>query len=407
MTEMCGYYESISGFRYWDVKAWKQYIQQNIAPLYSITTTLLEVRDELAPYTGNSFGVITNSRRELLPFLAGGIKDGDYSKYSLAKLTRLIYGLYVDPREFSSAVSSLGEEGLSEVVVKAEEKESSVFLRLISGLNRLSGNVLELADIGPSEISIPSSGEIIKQPEKILDVLKEFYRFSISFSANHNYYTFFIVSTRGTHWKALREGYHKLEENLDEIKEFLGLEEIFIPETGKEDVQRDYTIWSHSRGEIAESIYSMQIGLWGRFNFEVETEINKPIEDALRYITKNPEDLAKGHIRLVKDALGDPREIHIGNERFYPKDSYDLKIEGLWITDWPNETLISSVSATSAARDVLKREHSKPKLSFIEFLDQLGPYLFTGYGEISRHPKHKEHLKYYGNIPMNAVWWLG
>jgi len=407
---MCGYYESISGFRYWDVKAWKQYIQQNIAPLYSITTTLLEVRDEFTPYIGNSLDVIANSRRELLPFLAGGIKDGDYSKYSLAKLTRLIHGLYVDPREFSSAVSSLGEEGLSEIVVKAEKKENSVFLRLISGINRLSGHVLELTDIGSSEISIHSSDEIIKQPEKILDVLKEFYRFSISLSANHNYYTFFIVSTRGTHWRVLREGYHKLEENLDEIKEFLGLEEIFIPETGKEDVQRDYTIWSHSGDSIADSIYSMQIGLWGRFNFEVVTGINKPIEDALRYITKNPEDLAKGHIRLVKDALGDPREMHIGNERFYPKDSYDLKIGGLWITDWPNETLISDAkftNATGVARDVIISEHSKPKLSFIEFLDQLGPYLFTGYGEISRHPKHKEHLRYYGNIPMNAVWWLG
>ncbi len=158
-------------------------------------------------------------------------------------------------------------------MVKAEKKENSVFLRLINGLNRLSGHVLELADIDPLEISIPPSDEIIKQPEKILDVLKEFYRFSISLSANHNYYTFFIVSNRGTHWRALREGYHKLEENLGEIKGFLGLEEIFIPETGKEDVQKDYTIWSHSRDSIADSIYWMQFGLWGRFNFE--TVINK------------------------------------------------------------------------------------------------------------------------------------
>ncbi|WP_297420835.1 hypothetical protein [Thermococcus sp.] len=86
----------------------------------------------------------------------------------------------------------------------------------------------------------------------------------------------------------------------------------------------------------------------------------------------------------MKEALGSLDELRIGNEWFYSKNTYDLKIDGLWVT-----------------------MRSNTKLSLIEFLDRIGPYLFTGYGEISRHPKHKGYLRYYGNIPMNAVWWLG
>ncbi len=402
---MCGHYESIPGFRYWEVEAWKQYIQENVAPIYSITTTLLDVRRELAPYINHSLDILANSKEELLHFLVGGIKDRDYTKYSLARLTRLLLGIYVDPSEFSNAVSNLGEEGLMEVTIREEKRDDAVFFQLINGLNKLSEHVLELAEIEPMNISIPSD-EVISNPNQLLEVLKEFYKSCISLSTNHNYYTFFIVSTRGTHWKFLREGYKKLDGSMGELKEFLGLGELFIPETDKKDIQRDYTIWGHAPESIADSIFLIQLGLWGRFNFRNVLKTNKAIEEALKYITPKPEDLTESYVRLVRENVPNLEQISIGNEKFYPKDTYRLEIEGLWVVRWPDETYINSVDSYSK-RYATERESRKPKLSLVEFLDKIGPYLFTGYSEIAKHPKYNRYLMYYGNIPMNAVWWLG
>lgn len=402
---MCGYYESVPRFRYWDVEAWKQYIQEYVAPIYSATTALLDVRHELAPYLNHSLDTLANSKKELLPFLIGGIKDGEYTKYSLARLIRLLFGIYVDPFEFSNAVTNLGEEGLKEVMIKEEKRDDAVFFRFINGLHKLSENVLELADIKPTNIPV-ASDNVTSNPNRLLDVLTELYKSCVSISANHNYYTFFIVSTRGTHWRFLREGYKKLEENVDELRGFLGLDELFIPETDKKDIQRDYTIWSHAPGSIADNIFWIQIGLWGRFNFGNFLKTNKVIEDALKYITPKPEDLAESYIRLVKENVPNLEQISIGNEKFYPKDTYRLEIEGLWVVRWPNETYLNSVDNYSK-RYATERESRKPKLSLIEFLDKIGPYLFVGYAEIAKHPKYEGYLRYYGNIPMNAVWWLG
>lgn len=133
---MCGYYESVPRFRYWDVEAWKQYIQEYVAPIYSATTALLDVRHELAPYLNHSLDTLANSKKELLPFLIGGIKDGEYTKYSLARLIRLLFGIYVDPFEFSNAVTNLGEEGLKEVMIKEEKRDDAVFFRFINGLHK-------------------------------------------------------------------------------------------------------------------------------------------------------------------------------------------------------------------------------------------------------------------------------
>ncbi len=402
---MCGYYESIPGFRYWDVEAWKQYIQEYVAPIYSVATVLLDVRHELAPYLNHSLDTLANSKKELLPFLIGGIKEGEYTKYSLARLIRLLFGIYVDSLEFSNALANLGKEGLKDVTIKAEKKDDAVFFRFINGLNKLSENVLELADVEPTNIPIASE-EVISNPGRLLDVLTEFYKSCVSISANHNYYTFFIVSTRGTHWRFLREGYKKLEENIDELGGFLGLEELFIPETEKKDIERDYTIWSHSQGSIADNIFWIQLGLWGRFTFRNVLKTNKAIEEALKYITPKPEDLAESYVRLVRENVPNLEQISIGNEKFYPKDTYRLEIEGLWVVRWPDETYLNSVDSYSK-KYATERESRKPKLSLVEFLDKIGPYLFTGYSEIAKHPKYDRYLMYYGNIPMNAVWWLG
>jgi len=402
---MYGYYESIPGFRYWEVEAWKQYVQENVAPIYSATTTLLDVRRELAPYINHTLHILTKSKEELLPFLVGGIKEGDYTKYSLARLTRLLFGIYVDPQEFSNAVANLGQDGLREVTIKEEKKDDAVFFRLINGLNKLSENVLELADIEPNNIPVDSD-EVISNPERLLDVLTEFYKSCVSISANHNYYTFFIVSTRGTHWRFLREGYKKLEENIVMLKEFLGLEELFVPETDKEDIQQDYTIWSHSQGSIADSIFLIQFGLWVGFNFRNVLRTNKTIEEALRYITPKPENLAESYMRLVRENVPNLEQISIGNEKFYPKDTYRLEIEGLWVVRWPDETALSNASNAKYSRYLYESEYNKPRISLIEFLDKIGPYLFIGYSEIAKHPKHDRYLVYYGNIPINASWWL-
>lgn len=394
------YYDTIQDFRYWDVKAWKGYIKEYVRPIHESTATLLKLRDELSPYIGSSLNSVREADERLLPFFIGGIdEDGNYWERSLAKLIRLMFGIYVEPREFSGTVAMAGEEGFREVKV-IEEEEKLSFLRLIRGLNKFSGDALQKAGI---EVEEPETvDEILQNPNKLLDVLKELYKACISFSANHNYYTLFIVSTASIHWGYLLTAYPKLYEHFEKIRDFLGLEPIFAPETDS----KYYTIWGHRAGGIADDLYGMQMGLWAFFDFEDLLKDSKEIEEVFKYITSKPENLTEEYLKRTK-ALVREEEISFSknkDSRFYLKNKYRLTIRGLWITSWPNEFLINTYPAESK-RYIIEREYSKPKIPLIDFLDRISPWLFLGLSALTKTEREDE-LYYIGNVPKRAKWWF-
>jgi len=205
---MESYYDTIPNFRYWDVEAWKDYLREYVVPIYKSTAILLELRDELLPYAGKSLKVVKDNDERLLPFFVGGIdENGNYKKRSLARLIRLMFGIYVEPREFSSAVKEAGEKGLKAVRIKSKDEKEISFLRMIKGLKESSDTILQKAKIETQHL--PKVGELLQDPDKLLDILKDLYKACVSFSVNHNYYTFFVISTASIHWKYLIAAYTK------------------------------------------------------------------------------------------------------------------------------------------------------------------------------------------------------
>jgi len=394
---MESYYDTIPNFRYWDIEAWKNYLKEYIAPIYKTTATLLELRDELLPYVGKSLKAVKDNDEKLLPFFVGGIdENGNYKERSLAKLIKLMFGIYVEPREFASIIKSVGEEGLKDIKMKAKEEREVSFLRMIKELNKFSDEVLQKAEIEVQHTL--GIGSILQNPDKLLDILKEFYKACVSFSANHNYYTFFIISTANIHWKYLVTAYPKLKENFEKLKDFLGLEPIFVPNVGSDELKKNYTIWGHEKEGITRGIHKMQVKIWEVF----------PAKDVFEYAISEPENLKGEYKNLVEMALRDVEEykenLDIGDTEFNPREEYWLKINGLFIEKWPKiRTIVDYFVALennlspSYFRRTYERpyedEMSKPKIPLTEFLDGVAPLLFLGLARIQTTKRELQEIR--------------
>ncbi len=379
---MESYYDSIPGFQYWDINSWKRYLEDVVRPIYETTQVILELKSKITQYAEKSLKFVKMSDDEFLPFFVGGIdKDGNYKERSLAKLIKLTFGVHIDPKKFVDIVRILGEEGLKDV--KINKVESTTFLRLVEYLNRFSSKILR--DVG-IKTEVSKADEIVQDPNKLLDILKEFYKACVYFSSNHNYYTFFVVSTASIHWKYLVTAYPRLKNHFEDVREFLGLEPIFVPEIGNDEIKRDYTIWGHKRGELADNLYRMQACLWEFFNFSEnvcylwDTWINpQQIKEIFSYIVSEVEDIKKEYSTITEECLpaDAPRSIidwgKIGLEGLGTHEvEYYLKIEGVIITEYWN----------TYSPAYWKHIHKCTSCPLTDFLDTAGPRLFLGLARI-------------------------
>ncbi len=399
---MESYYDTIPNFRYWDVEAWKGYIEEYVAPIYKNTAILLELRDELLPYVGKSLKAVKDNDERLLPFFVGGIdEDGNYRERSLARLIKLMLGIYVEPKEFSSAVREAGEKGLK--AVKINSKEVS-FLRMIKRLNEFSEKILR-----ESGIEIQNHykvEEIIQDPNKLLDVLKDLYRACVSFSANHNYYTFFVISTASIHWKYLITAYPKLKENFEELRDFLGLEPIFVPDTESEEIKKSYTIWGHKIDGIAHNLYRIQIGLWLFFDVSEDTILTRntnmviyppQVKEVFAYVISEIENLRQEYVSLAERYLSQctiPSISGLEKLGMYEVEYY-LRIKDIFILEYWN----------TYSPNYYKHIHEHAKCPLPEFLDVFGPRLFLGLSRIIP-TKESDVLVYDDNFIRRVEWWL-
>jgi len=378
---MESYYDSIPEFQYWDISSWKSYLEDIVQPIYKSTQVMLKLKSKIAQYVEKSLKFVKTSEDKLLPFFVGGIdKDGNYKERSLAKLIKLMFGVYIDPKRFVDIVSILGEEGLKDV--KVNKVESTAFLKLVQYLNKFSSEILRNAGI---KTEVSKVDEIVQDPNKLLDILKEFYKACIHFSSNHNYYTFFVVSTASIHWKYLVTAYPKLENHFEKVREFLGLEPIFVPEIGNDEIKRDYTIWGHKRGGLADNLYRMQVCLWQSFNFSEnvcylwDAIYPQQIKEIFSYVVPEVEDIKREYSAIVEECLpaDTPKSVidwgKVGLEGLGTHEvEYYLKVEGVIITEYWN-----TYSPT-----YWKHIHRRTSCPLTDFLDTAGPRLFLGLARI-------------------------
>ncbi|AEF96093.1 hypothetical protein [Methanotorris igneus] len=371
---MKSYYDTIPNFKYWDVEAWKEYIQKYIVPIYENTKYLLELKDELSLYVGKTLETLRENNKDLMPFFVGGIdEEGNYEESSIARLIYLMFGIYIEPKVF------IGEGRLKEAIITSKNEDEWTFLRFLKEMNECSLNIIKKSEIKLSSIKIDDT---IQNPSKILEILNELYKGCVSFNASYNYYTFFIVSAMGVHWKYLISTYPKLNE-YDGIKEFLGFHPMFVPDA-EDEFKKDYTIWRYKNEGIASNLFAMQLYLWYLFDF-----INyDDYKEIFGYVIEDPKNLREEFRKLVKTTLGCEGEITIKNIKINPKDVYLVAIEKEYIIKWPKKEVVDRFYDAFERRWKLshyfrreyeipfEEERSKPKILLSDFLDEVAPFLF-------------------------------
>jgi len=342
-------YDQIEGFEYWDKEAWKKFVKDYLLPIHTLTETLLELRKEIIVKTsGRMLSDLEDSN--LLKILLGGINErGDYEEHSLAKFIGIAFGIYIDAKQYA-ALARAGTSPLDHV--KPEPAVETDFVKFLEGVNSLASNAL--AQVGMETAAASQSEELIKEPEKILEVLRELYEKLIQVTANYNYYTFFALSTRSLPFFYLATAYPKLREEFNEMAEFLGLEIKFKPETDVQDLAEKYTIWGHAKGGLCDSIYDLNNFIW---------DINIPYSRLLPvfgFVSSSPMDLKAEYLSKVKEIL----KINRWDTLEYFSSEYWLNLR------------IRGVVAEQDNRSQYAKYKDK---SLLEILNDLSPALFLGY----------------------------
>jgi hypothetical protein len=356
-------YDSIEGFEYWDIDAWKNFIKENILSLHNSVSKLLRLRDFMLTIIGAD-GVATLSelerrRSDILPFLLGGIRlDGEYKDNSLARLVKLTLGLYINPMEW--IVSRY--EGLmvnDHIVIRIE---STPFLEFLKEVAEITAHIAKIVGIEPGEVLDSEIEAIIKSPEKLLEIIRSIYVECLKVSANHNYYTFFALSTKTLPHRYLVAAYPKLHEKL---KEFLGLKKIFEPEIAEAKVREEYTIWGHSEKGLLASLYNLNNVIWKGFS-------NDSIKSVFSYITNSIRNLREEYMQIVAQKLKELNwsfpKIEISNPTYPSQSTY----------------IISGPRLTKRIWWYVSRKGYKWNgidecdINLLKLLDDLSPALFLG-----------------------------
>ena len=353
-------YDQIEGFEYWDKEAWKKFVKDQLLPIQTLTETLLELRKEIISKTsGRTLSDLEDNN--LLKILLGGIDErGEYKEHSLALFIKNAFGIYIDAKQYA-ALARAGSSPLEHV--KPGPVVETDFVKLLEGVNSLASNAI--AKVGMETAAANQSEELIKEPEKILEVLRELHEKLIQVTANYNYYTFFALSTRNLPSFYLAKAYPKLREEFSEMTEFLGLEVKFKPETDAQDVAEKYTIWGHAKGGLCDSIYGLNKLIW---------DINNPNSSLLSvfsYVSSSPMNLKTEHLSKVEELLKINRWDML--EHFLRRPKLTLYIRGVAI-----ERLLF-IDLNSFPTAITDSPVNYVNKSLLEIMNDLSPALFLGY----------------------------
>jgi len=361
-------YDIIEGFEYWNPEAWKKFIKDYIIPLRNSAVTFLKLKDHILKTAEigdkTTLSEIEKRRGDILPFLLGGIKeDGEYTDNSLAKLVKLALGIYINPKEWINLEKEEGIKAFDYIYVK---NENTTFLEFLKKLDEISSRILNIIGEEPKDIQETEIEEIIKKPEKMLEIISGIYIKCLQVSANHSYYTFFTISTRTLPFKYMIAAYPKLQHNFDKLKEFLGLAKIFEPTIEEKIKKEEYTVWCHSENGLCDSIYKLNYAIWDYFT-------KKDVKNVFYYISATIRDLQEEYIQKVKQKFKE-----IGWE--FPKYLEALTVHYTW-------KYVFTISGPLLTEGVLSYRYAsgggnfvelKCSISLLNLLDDLSPALFLG-----------------------------
>ncbi|RLI81241.1 hypothetical protein DRP04_06600 [Archaeoglobales archaeon] len=258
-------YDEIIGFDYTNAEEWRDFIREKILPLHRSISKIIELRSNIEQLLNYGLPELIKSNEGVRQILLGGVDEsGEYRANSLAKLYKELLGVSINPKEWVSLCKR--QEIDASEYVRCNFSDTP-FLRFIKDIKEITDKLVSLAGIGDEEIREDKIKEILENPEKIVNELKEMYTHMVDISANHSYYTFFILNTRCIPRYYIERAYPKLKSKFEEVTEFLGLEPKFVLDV-KEEIKRDYTLLGHKENGLADLLYKLNGIIWEYFEKE-------------------------------------------------------------------------------------------------------------------------------------------
>lgn len=234
-------YDEIEGFiDYTDKEAWEKYIE-NLVTLWKNAYLLKEFFESIKQeFHKLPFSSVKDEEK---PLLLGGIipnKEEIYLRSSLAKFYSKFFGLRI--KDIQSWIISKQEEAPTEIEVEVVETD---FIKFVKNIFSILDTALQHQQLVTNYIEPSLEYEILKgNPEKVKEIVKEFYQQLLAISVNYNYHTFFLWSINQVPRKFLKLAYSRIDEILEFLISEMGLTELkwSNPIKPKSKTFGDYTI---------------------------------------------------------------------------------------------------------------------------------------------------------------------
>lgn len=367
-------YNNIVELDYTSENEWKKWIEKKFLPLYKNINIILKLREHIEKIFKNNFKEAF-SQKNIKEMLLGGVnKEGDYTNKSLAKLYKDALGIFINPKEWI-AYSKIGLDPI-ENGMKYTFQETS-FLTFINEIKEKIEKVLYKLELNPPVIEDNELREIVKSPEKIVEIIREIYRLTINILVNYDYHMFFILNTRNVPIFFIEKAYPKIKNNFEKVVKILDLEEKIIPKLKDDKIKREYTIIGHKESGLADTLYSLNDIIWMKI---WRNQIHE-------FIGITPQDFKAKYYEEVKKALNKiewkkPEYIFISDP---PGAKHRSGVSGPdYYTYHINDIMITSYSyyGWSARGNYMSAKNRKCNISYIKLLHDISPALFLGFYQL-------------------------
>ena len=358
---------------YSDKNEWKKFISDYIIPLRDSADALVEywnyLKEEIDSVPFNE--IETEKDENFKRILLGGVNEnGDYSERSLAFFYSTFFGARLS--NLQEYLISQKERVTSQVTGAVEESE---FMKFVENIKEKTNAILKsasqnvLTDAVDSETPEVDFEALLEAPEKVAELIKDFYNKTLEITVNYNQHTLFLWTIRKITRKYLETAYPELqEEKFDAFKSIVGLEKYFEPEieeTTENDkkVKRNYTIWHLPDNSFGGKVCELNDVVWAYLG-------NEAYRKDLAFLFENVPDLEREIVDRAKAAIGNWKRIE--GLKFEKRDdisTYTLKISGIRIAEYWN---MYSPNTTASY------EHHESNVSVLDFFDNISTPMFLG-----------------------------
>ncbi len=363
-------YDDVVGFDYTNAEEWQNFVKNQILPTYKSVSKIIGLREKLEELFRNNLSDLIRNSTNIKQILLGGVdENGDYKSNSLARIYKEFLGVSINTKEWVSLSKQPGIDAAEYIKCNFTD---TPFLQFVKDIKEIVDRLLYLAEIDEEEVKDDEIEDILENPGKIVNELKDIYTRLVGISANHSYYTFFTINTRCIPRYYIEQAYPKLKYKFEKVAEFLGLEPKFIPDIKEGEIKRNYTLWGHKENGFADLLYRLNEIIWRHFS---ERSFDNPyfFREKLKLLYGIP-DLKEKYTEKVERSLGSWKldNLTIPNEE--PVNFHEWDVE--YYLEVKNALIVRYYNTYSDR--YYKKIDRRIELPLFEVMDKMAPALFVG-----------------------------